>query len=63
MVWLGGLVGAIVGFVIGAMITEVIFDIHESWSDAVPFGLAVVGILAGSALGRRFVNRNAKPSL
>jgi hypothetical protein len=62
MVWLGGIVGAIVGFVIGAMITEVIFDIHESWSDAVPFGLAVVGIVAGSSLGRRLAHRNVQPS-
>lgn len=47
---------------IGALITEVIFDIHESWSDAVPFGLAVVGILAGSSLGRRLANRDAQPT-
>ena len=62
MVWLGGIVGAIVGFVVGVLITEVIFDIHESWSDAVAFGLAVVGILVGSSLGRRFANRDVQPS-
>jgi uncharacterized protein YqgC (DUF456 family) len=61
-VWLGGIVGAILGFVIGVLITEVIFDIHESWSNAVAFGLAVVGMLAGSAVGRRFANRNVGPS-
>jgi len=50
---LGGIIGAIVGFVVGILLTEVIFANGKSWPDVVPFALAVAGILAGSALGRR----------
>jgi hypothetical protein len=50
---LGGILGAIAGFVVGILFTEVIFANDASWPDVVPFALAVAGILAGSALGRR----------
>jgi hypothetical protein len=53
MVALGGIVGAIVGFAIGALFTEVIFANSQSWPDAVPFALAVLGVLSGTALARR----------
>jgi len=39
---------------VGILFTEVIFANGKSWPDVVPFALAVAGILAGSALGRRF---------
>ena len=57
----GGIVGAILGFVVGILLTEVIFANDESWPDVVPFGLAVVGILAGTQLAARFEARKAKP--
>ena len=54
MAVLGGILGAIAGFAVGILFTEVIFANGKSWPDVVPFALAVAGILAGSALGRRF---------
>jgi len=59
VVKLGGIIGAIVGFVVGILLTEVIFANGKSWPDVVPFALAVAGILAGSALGRRFTQGRA----
>lgn len=59
MAKLGGIIGAIVGFVVGILLTEVIFANGKSWPDVVPFALAVAGILAGSALGRRFTQGRA----
>jgi uncharacterized membrane protein YfcA len=59
---LGGVVGAIVGFAVGAFLTEVVFANNQSWPDVVPFALAVLGILAGSALGRRLASRRAAPT-
>jgi uncharacterized membrane protein YvlD (DUF360 family) len=64
MVVLGGIVGGIVGFLIGLLITEAIigtpadssgFD-WQFWTDAV---LAIVGVLLGSAVARRFIHRSA----
>jgi hypothetical protein len=60
VVWLGRILGAVLGFTIGILFTEVIFANDQSWPDAVPFALAVAGIIVGSALGRRFANRRAK---
>ena len=55
----GGIVGAIVGFAVGGLLTEVIFPNTQSWPDVVPFALAVLGILGGSAAGRRFEVRRS----
>jgi hypothetical protein len=60
VVKLGGIIGAIVGFVVGILLTEVIFANGKSWPDVVPFALAVIGVLAGSALGRRFSQGRAR---
>jgi hypothetical protein len=59
---LGGILGAVAGFAIGILFTEVIFSSKESWPDVVPFALAVLGILAGSSLGRRLRSRRPEPS-
>ena len=58
MVWLGRILGAVLA--IGVFFTEVVFANDQSWPDAVPFALAVAGIIVGSALGRRLANRNAE---
>ena len=55
---IGGILGAIVGFAVGILFTEVIFANDQSWPDVVPFGLAVLGSLTGSSLGRRFAHRS-----
>jgi uncharacterized membrane protein YeaQ/YmgE (transglycosylase-associated protein family) len=56
---LGGAVGFIVGFAVGILFTEVIFSNSQSWPDAVPIALGVVGALAGGSLGRRFSCRHS----
>ena len=61
MAVLGGILGAIAGFVVGILFTEVIFANDASWPDVVPFALAVAGILAGSALGRRLGQSHGAP--
>jgi hypothetical protein len=54
----GAVVGILVGFTIGVIFTEWIFPTKsESWSDAVPVVLAVLGGLTGAALGRRATAR------
>lgn len=53
MTILAGIVGAIVGFVVGILFTEVLFSNNASWPDVVPFALAVLGWLVGSAAVRR----------
>jgi hypothetical protein len=59
MVVLGGVVGAIAGFVVGVAI-HVIFWNDSGLADVIPFALGAAGVLAGSALGRRYVaTRNA----
>ena len=64
MVVLGGVVGVIAGFLLGLLITEVIvgnsasssgFD-WQFWTDVLL--LAVVGAIAGCALGRRLRRSN-----
>jgi uncharacterized membrane protein YfcA len=60
VVWFGRILGAVLGFTIGVFFTEVVFANDQSWPDAVPFALAVAGIIVGSVLGRRFADRNAK---
>jgi hypothetical protein len=57
----GRIVGAILGFAIGVLFTEVVFANDQSWPDVVPFALAVVGIVVGSAVGRRFAAAPRKP--
>lgn len=59
MVWFGRILGAVLGFTIGILFTEVIFANDQSWPDAVPFALAVAGIV-GSAVGRHFASRRPK---
>ena len=59
VVWFGRTLGAVLGFTIGVFFTEVVFANDQSRPDAVPFALAVAGIV-GSVLGRRFADRNAK---
>jgi H+/Cl- antiporter ClcA len=59
---MGRIVGAIVGFAIGVLFTEVIFANDQSWPDVVPFALAVLGIVLGSAVGRRFAPGARKPT-
>jgi hypothetical protein len=53
----GGIIGVLLGFAVGILFTEVIFSNNASWPDVVPFGLAVLGALAGSQLGRQFAAR------
>ncbi len=50
---LDGIFGALVGFAVGVLFPGVIFANNASWPDVVPFGLAVLGWLVGSALVRR----------
>jgi ABC-type antimicrobial peptide transport system permease subunit len=59
---LGGFVGAIVGFAVGIFFTEIIYSSTQGWTDVVPFALAVLGILVGSALGRRLASRRSAPA-
>lgn len=59
---MGRIVGAIVGFAVGVLFTEVIFANDQSWPDVVPFALAVLGIVVGSAVGRRFAPGTRKPT-
>jgi len=47
-----GIVGAVVGFVVGVVFTEVLFASDASWTDVVPFVLAVAGWLAARELVR-----------
>jgi uncharacterized membrane protein YfcA len=44
--------GIVVGFAVGVVFTEWIFEFNESWPDALPVVLAVLGGLAGAQLGR-----------
>jgi hypothetical protein len=60
VVWFGRILGAVLGFTIGILFTEVIFANDQSWPDAVPFALAVAGIIVGSAVGRHFASRRPK---
>jgi hypothetical protein len=55
----GAVVGIVLGFTIGVILTEWIFVNDQSWPDAVPVVLAVLGGLTGSALGRRASARRA----
>lgn len=50
----GRIVGFVAGFVVGELLTEVVFPNNPGWPDALPFGLAVAGWLAGSSLIERF---------
>ena len=52
------IVGGILGFAVGVLFTEVIFANDASWPDVVPFALAVLGVLVGSALGSRLASRS-----
>jgi hypothetical protein len=53
----GAILGILVGFTIGVIFTEWIFQSGESWLDAVPVVLAVLGGLIGAQLGRSFAVR------
>ena len=53
VVWVGRIVGAILGFAVGILFSEVIFANDRDWTNVIPFVLAVVGIMAGSALAHR----------
>ena len=55
----GGILGVVVGFTVGILFTEVIFANTKSWPDVVPFALAILGGLVGSALGGRLATRRA----
>ena len=59
MRFFGAIVGIVLGFTIGVIFTEWIFVNNESWPDAVPVVLAVLGGLTGAALGRRATARRA----
>jgi len=58
----GGILGAVLGFAVGILFTEVIFANDQSWPDVVPFALAVLGVLVGSSLGRRYAARRGVAS-
>jgi hypothetical protein len=58
MVVLGGIVGAIAGFVIGVAVEVTFWNDRGGIADVIPFALAAAGVLAGSALARRY--RKAK---
>ncbi|HEY6835786.1 MAG TPA: hypothetical protein VI142_04870 [Gaiellaceae bacterium] len=61
MTILGAIVGILVGFAVGVFFTEWVFANNQSWTDVVPFALAVLGGLVGHELGRRFsVNRTGR---
>ncbi len=60
MLWLGRIGGAIVGFAVGIYFSEIVFANTRDWTNVLPFVLAVVGWLAGSAVGRRLAAGPAK---
>jgi hypothetical protein len=55
----GAILGILNGFRVGVIFTEWLFQSGESWFDAVPVVLAVLGGLTGGALGRRATARRA----
>ena len=55
----GGIIGGILGAAVGALFTEVFFANSQSWPDVFVLALAVLGILSGSAFGRRLSERHA----
>ena len=60
MVWAARIIGVVIGFAAGIIISEVIWpDVrpHDGdWTNAIPFTVAVVGWLVGTAVGRRVTN-------
>jgi hypothetical protein len=45
-----GVIGALIGATVGVLLVEVAFANDQSWPDAVPVGLAVLGWLTGKTL-------------
>ena len=49
---LAGILGVVIGFLLGGLLIDAIFP-DENWPDVIPFVLAVMGWLAGTAAGGR----------
>jgi len=62
MTIIAGFVGALVGFAIGIVFSEVVFANDSSWTDVIPFAVAVLGWLVGSSSVRRLRERHARPA-